>query len=109
MPFQILSGGNRVTLLGQVEAPAQSPGPWQFRIGGGTVVLNSPDEQGDPLVLNNIAVSGRFDPVNKRFVVDQSEIGNGDVGVAMSGNADYSSGEVRLAAGLPQRACRPMR
>ena len=100
VPFQILSGGNRVTLLGQVEAPAQSPGPWQFRIGGGTVVLNSPDEQGVPLVLNNIAVSGRFDPVNKRFVVDQSEIGNGDVGLAMSGNADYSSGEVRLAAGL---------
>ena len=100
VPFQILSGGNRMTLLGQVEAPAQSPGPWQFRIGGGTVVLNSPQEQGDPLVLNNIAVSGRFDPVNKRFVVDQSEIGNSDVGVAMSGNADYSSGEVRLAAGL---------
>ncbi len=100
VPFQILSGGNRITLLGQVEAPAQPPGTWQFRIGGGTVVLNSPDEQGGALVLNNIAVSGRFDPVKKRFVVDQSEIGNGDVGIAMSGNADYSSGEVRLAAGL---------
>ncbi len=46
VPFQILSGGNRITLLGQVEAPAQSPGPWQFRIGGGTIVLNSPDRTG---------------------------------------------------------------
>ena len=100
VPFQILSGGNRITLLGQVEAPAQTPGPWQFRIGGGTVVLNSSTGQGDALVLNNIAVSGQFDPVKKRFVVYQSEIGNGDVGVAMSGNADYSSGELRLAAGL---------
>ncbi len=100
VPFQILSGGNRITLLGQVEAPAQTPGPWQFRIGGGTVVLNSSTGQGDPLVLNNIAVSGQFDPVKKRFVVNQSEIGNSDVGVAMSGNADYSSGELRLAAGL---------
>jgi len=100
VPFQILSGGNRVTLLGQVEAPAQAPGPWRFRIGGGTVVLNSADEQGAPLVLNNIAVGGQFDPVQKRFVVDQSEIGNGDVGVAMSGNADYSSGDLHLAAGL---------
>ncbi len=99
VPFQILSGGNRITLLGQVEAPAQSPGPWLFRVGGGTIVLNSPDEQGDPLILNNIALSGQFDPVKKRFVVDQSEIGNGEVGVAMSGNADYSSGDLKLAAG----------
>ncbi len=99
VPFQVLSGGNRITLLGQVEAPAQAPGPWLFRIGGGTVVLNSPDAQGDPLILNNIAVSGQFDPLKKRFVVNQSEIGNGDVGVAMSGNADYSSGDLRLAAG----------
>ncbi len=31
---------------------------------------------------------------------DRGEIGNGDVGVAMSGNFDYSSGNPRLAAGL---------
>ncbi len=51
VPFQILSGGNRITLLGQVEAPAQSPGPWTFKIGGGTVVLNSsgrPERSADP-------------------------------------------------------------
>jgi hypothetical protein len=100
VPFQILSGGNRMTLLGQVEAPAQAPGPWLFRIGGGTIVLNSPDKQGEPLILNNIAVNGRFDPVQKRITIGQSEIGNGDMGVAMSGNADYSGGDLRLAAGL---------
>jgi Protein of unknown function len=100
VPFQILSGGNRITLLGQVEAPAQPPGPWLFRIGGGSIVLNSPTEQGTALVLNNIAMSGRFDPVKKRFVVEHGEIGNGDVGVALSGNADYSSGDLHLAAGL---------
>ena len=100
VPFQLLSGGNRMTLLGQVEAPAQSPGPWLFRIGGGSVVLNSPDEQGAPLILNNIAVSGQFDPVKKRLLIGQSEIGNGDVGLAMSGALDYSSGAPRLAAGL---------
>jgi hypothetical protein len=100
VPFQILSGGNRITLLGQVEAPAQTPGPWLFRVGGGTIVLNSAAEQGAALVLNNIAMSGRFDPLKKRFVVEHGEIGNGDVGVAMSGNADYSSGDLHLAAGL---------
>jgi hypothetical protein len=100
VPFQVLSGGNRMTLLGQVEAPAQSPGPWLFQIGGGTVVLNSPDEQGAPLILNNIALNGQFDPVKKRLLIGHSEIGNGEVGVAMSGALDYSNGSPRLAAGL---------
>ncbi len=99
VPFQIISGGNRITLLGQVEAPAQSPGPWLFKVGGGTVVLNSPGAQGDALILNRITVGGQFDPVKKRFIVEQGDLGNNDLGVAMSGSADYSSGELRLAAG----------
>ena len=100
VPFQILSGGNRITLLGEVQAPPQTPGPWLFQIGGGTVLLNSPGIQGDPLILNRIAVTGMFDPVKKRFVVDHGDVGNADVGVALSGNADYSSGDLRLTAGL---------
>ncbi|HXW41238.1 MAG TPA: DUF3971 domain-containing protein [Xanthobacteraceae bacterium] len=100
VPFQILSGGNRITLLGQVEAPDQAPGAWLFRIGGGTVLLKAPGIAGEPLVLNRIAVSGAFDPVKKRFVVDHGDLGNAEVGVALSGNADYSSGALRLTAGV---------
>jgi len=99
VPFHVISGGNRITLLGQVEAPAAAPGPWLFKVGGGTVVLGAP-ASGDPLILNRIAVSGQFDPVKKRFVIDQGDLGNADMGVAMSGTADYSSGDLRLAAGL---------
>ncbi len=77
-----------------------APGPWSFKIGGGTVVLAAPGATGDPLILNRIALSGQFDPVKKRFVLDQGDLGNNDIGVAMSGNADYSSGELHLAAGL---------
>ncbi len=99
VPFQILSGGNRITLLGQVEAPLQAPGAWLFRIGGGTVMLNSPDAQAAPLILNQVVMNGQFDPVRKRFVVEHGELGNGTVGVALSGTADYSSGDLRLTAG----------
>lgn len=99
VPFQILSGGNRITLMGQVEAPAESPGTWAFKIGSGTAVLTSPATQGDPLVLNRISMSGRFDPIKRRFVLDGGDLGNAEVGVALSGVADYSSGELRLAAG----------
>jgi hypothetical protein len=100
VPFQILSGGNRITLNAQIEAPAQWPGAWAFKIGGGTVVLNAAGTQSDPLILNRIAVSGRFDPVARRVVVDEGDFGNTDIGIAMSGNADYSGGDLRLAAGV---------
>jgi Protein of unknown function len=100
VPLQILAGGNRITLLGQVEAPATSPGPWLFKIGSGTVLLASAAAVTDPLILNRIAVSGRFDPVKKQFVIDQGDLGNTDLGVAMSGTADYSTGDLHLTTGV---------
>jgi hypothetical protein len=100
VPFQILAGGDRITLLGQVEAPASPSDAWLFKVGGGTVVLNSPGAKAEPLVLNRIAVSGRYDPVKQRFAVDEGDVGNSSVGVAMSGNLDFSGGVARLTAGL---------
>jgi hypothetical protein len=100
VPFQILSGANRITLLGQVEAPEQADGVWSFKIGGGTVVLGSSEATSKPLVLNRIAVSGRYDTAKQRFVVDEGDVGNTGVGVAMSGNVDFSSGAARLTAGF---------
>jgi len=99
LPLQILSGGNRITLMGQVEPPDPTGSVWSFKIGGGTVVLGAP-AAGDALVLNRIAASGRYDSVRQRFVLDRADVANADVGVAMSGNADSSSGELRIAAGL---------
>ena len=100
MPFQILSGGNRITLIGQVEAPAEASGAWLFKVGGGTMVLTSPGPPNDPLVLNRIAISGRYDGAKQRFVIEEGDIGNSIVGVAMSGAVDFSGGTVRVAAGL---------
>ena len=100
VPFQILAGGNRITLLGQVEAPQETGSTWLFKIGGGTVVLNSSAATNEPLVLNRIAVSGRYDAAKQRLVVDEGDIGNTGVGLAMSGTLDLSGGNPRLAAGL---------
>ena len=99
VPFQILSGGNRITLIGRIDAPEEASGNWAFKIGGGTVVLTAPGTSGDPLVLNRIAVSGRYDATKRRLVVDEGDFGNSDVGVALSGNLDLS-GEPRLAVGV---------
>jgi hypothetical protein len=76
VPFQILSGGNRITLLGQIEAPAEATGTWLFKIGGGTIVLNPEGATGEPLVLNRIAISGRYDAAKQRFTVDEGDVGN---------------------------------
>jgi hypothetical protein len=100
VPFQILSGDNRLTLLGQVETPAEPGGRWLFKIGGGTAVLSALGANTDPLIVNRIAFSGSFDPAKKRLVLDEGDIGNVDVGVYMSGSADYSGGDLRLNAGF---------
>jgi hypothetical protein len=100
VPFQILSGGNRITLMGEVQAPPQSPGPWTFRVNGGTILLSASTDANNPLVLNRVALSGQFDPLRKRIVVDGGDFGNNDLGIALSGVGDYSSGDLRLAAGV---------
>ncbi len=100
VPFQILSGPDRITLLGQVEAPQEANGTWSFKVGGGTVVLGAPNPAGEPLVLNRIAFSGHYEGAKQRIVLDEGDIGNTSVGLAMSGSVDFSGGAPRLTAGL---------
>ncbi len=99
VPFRILSGGNRMTMLGQVEAPEGPGGAWQFKIGGGTIVLTS-GATSDPLILNRISISGIYDVAMRRFVVDEGDLGNTEVGVAASGSMDFSGGDMRLRGGF---------
>jgi uncharacterized protein DUF3971 len=100
VPFQIVSGNNRFTLLGQVEAPAQPQGSWGFKIAGGSVVLSTPAASDEPLILNRIEVIGRFDPTSKSVIINHGDVGNAGLGVAVSGNADYSNGNLRITTGL---------
>src|SRR5262249_59534310 len=88
VPFQILSGNNRLTLLGQAEAPAQPQGSWALKITGGSAVLNTPSG-GEPLIPNRIGVVGRFHSAHKRLTISQGDIGNAHMGAAMSPHAHY--------------------
>ncbi|MGE0036129.1 MAG: DUF3971 domain-containing protein [Xanthobacteraceae bacterium] len=100
MPFQIVSGGNRLTLLGQANAPEEPGGAWGLRVSGGTVVLGPPAGQTGSLVLNRIALNLKLDLAARRIDIEHGEIGNTDLGVALSGSIDYSSGDPRLAVGV---------
>jgi len=100
MPFQIISGGNRITLLAQLDAPRESSGAWGMKVTGGTIVLASRPNDANPLVLNRFLLQLRIDPDKQRIDVEQGELGNMEVGVAISGNFDYAGDEPRLAIGI---------
>ncbi len=54
---------------------------------------------GNPLILNRVTVRLRIDPDKQRIDVEQGEIGNMELGIALSGSLDYSAGEPRLDGG----------
>jgi Protein of unknown function len=103
MPFQIVSGGTRVTLSAHVEAPREPNGVWAVSLGGGSAVLAPVEPDGAPLVLNRVLMRGRIDPVSHRFNIDQAEASGKAVSVAMSGNVDFSSSDPRLTIGMAAR------
>ena len=100
MPFQIISGGNRITLIAQLDVPRESGGVWGLGVVGGTVVLAASATDPKPLVLNRIHLRLRVDVDKQRVEFDRGDIGNMDLGVAISGGLDYSGDEARLAVGI---------
>jgi len=100
VPFQILSGGNRITLVAQLDAPRVANGVWSMKVTGGTVVLVNGPSDSSPLVLNHFLLRLRIDPENQRIDVEQGEIGNMEIRVAVSGGLDVSDSDPRLMIGL---------
>ena len=62
VPFQIVSGGNRMTLLAQLEAPREAGGAWGMTVTGGTIVLAVRRHDDEPLMLNRILLRAKLDP-----------------------------------------------
>ena len=101
MPFHVESGGNRITLLAQFDVPRESGGAWSVEVTGGTVVLASAaPADPHPLILNRFQVRLRIDTWKQRIDVLQGDIGNMEVGLAISGNLDYSSADPHLVLGV---------
>jgi len=97
MPLQLALGGNRFTLLAQLDAPRNQQDSWRVQLGGGSIILDSAARL--PLVLNRIRVNARVDPASKQIHIDHGELGNAEVGLAFSGGFDYS-GPPRLKLGM---------
>lgn len=97
-PFKIVSGANRITLLGHLEPPNDNITDWQLGFSGGTILLGAIDND-PPLIFNRISIGFRFDTVGKRVLLTQADISNGEIGIAGTGSIDYS-GEPRIKLGF---------
>jgi hypothetical protein len=100
VPFQIISGGNRITLFAQLDAPHDAGGNWGLKVSGGTLVLAADAADSDPLIINRFLMRLRIDPDKQRIDVEQGELGNMDVGLAITGNVDYGGEEPKMAIGI---------
>ncbi|WP_338700559.1 DUF3971 domain-containing protein [Bradyrhizobium sp. 26S5] len=98
-PIKIVSGANRITLLGHLEPPNDNVTDWQAGLSGGTILLADADKNEPPLIFNRINIGFRFDTDKKRVLLTQADISNGEIGVAGTGSIDYS-GEPRLQLGF---------
>jgi hypothetical protein len=97
-PFKVVSGENRITLLGHLEPPNGATTEWQAGLSGGTIVLAGSDKE-PPLIFDRINIGLRFDTDRKRVLLAQADISNGEIGIAGTGSIDYAN-EARLQLGF---------
>jgi hypothetical protein len=101
VPFQLISGGNRLTLFARVEPPREEGGVWAVGMTGGTVLLGSSGQRDDdPLIFNRILIRARVDPKQRRIELERGDLGNTETGLALSGSFDYASSDPRIVLGL---------
>jgi len=112
VPFQLRSGGNQFTLQATLAAPDEQNTAWQLTVVRGDPVIDpvilaagtSPDQEG--FALNRTIVRARIDLARKRVDLDQGDFSRIDtrpshnIGVAVTGNLDYSGSESHLAFGV---------
>ncbi|HEY0440435.1 MAG TPA: hypothetical protein VGD36_10210, partial [Xanthobacteraceae bacterium] len=100
-PIEVQSGANRVSVVAQLQPPAQRGGAWSFAVLQGMAVLASLERPNEPpLVLDRIAIRGAFDPARKRIDLHQGDIRGGAAGVAISGNIEYGGVDPRVNLGI---------
>jgi len=101
MPFQIVSGSTRITLVAYAEAPPEVGGIWPLALSGGTIVIaptGVPSEE--HVLLNRINIRGKWDPSIQRVQIDHGDVAGKNISLAMSGNLDFAGAEPKLAMGF---------
>ncbi len=98
-PFKVVSGENRITLLGHLELPNGATTDWQAGLSGGTIVLAGSDNGTAADLQPDQRLACAFDTDRKRVLLAQADISNGEIGIAGTGSIDYAN-EARLQLGF---------
>ncbi len=105
MPLQIISGGDRISAQALIEAPSEANAAWAVKVSGGTILLASAASPASaPLILNRLQLQLRIDPATRRVDIEEGELGNADIRVALSGGLDCAGDDPIVAvtvAGTP--------
>ena len=105
MPLQIISGGNRIAVQALIDAPPEANGAWGVKVSGGSILLASAGSPASaPLIINRLRLQLRVNPVTRRVDIEEGELGNAEMGVALSGGIDCAGDDPRVAvsvAGTP--------
>jgi hypothetical protein len=99
MPFQIVAGANRFTLLSRFDAPTGPREPWRATVTGGSIVLADRPADPQPVILNKIMLRANLDLLGRRIELIQGDIAGGNIAAFLNGSVDFS-GEPRIAAGV---------
>jgi len=101
LPVDVHSGSNRVSFLGQLQAPRQSGDPWALAINRGLIVLGGPERTREPpVVLDRVSVRARIETAQRRIIVEHADLSGMATGVALSAAIDYSEPQTRLTMGV---------
>ena len=102
MPFQVVSGGNRITLLAQFDAPREGSSVWGApglrRHRGAGLRRAGRSELRSSSTASCCGCASI--PTKQRIDLEPSELGNADLGLALTGSLDFSSDDPRLALGI---------
>ena len=97
MPLDARSGASRVSLMAQLDVPADVNSPWNLTIPRGMFAFASADRSNEPpLIIDRVSVRARIDPVKRKFEIEQGDLSGMAGGIALSGGIDYSSADPRL-------------
>lgn len=98
MPLQLISDGNRISAQTLIEAPSETNRAWQVKASGGSILLASAaSPSSPPVTLNRVQLQLRIDPATRRMEIEQGELGNADIRVAVSGAMDCVGDDLTVA------------
>src|SRR5262249_52262115 len=86
-------------ILAQFDPPREGSRAWVMKTTGNAVLASAPNDI-NALVLNRFLLRLLIDTGRRRIDIEQGDIGNGDIGVALTGGLDFSTDDPKLAIGV---------